>query len=156
MLGAIKDLEDWEIELEKPEVSGIGTDGYYDDYPEPDLAAELVAIELNLAQWLKEGREELELSRRLMTESTLSGDHTNALSEALRTQYILGALETLCTLEDVMAYLIEGDPIEGPGFKQDAASKELLRQQAVRLVARLNDMVVARQVAKKERNILAS
>lgn len=151
MLGITRDLEDWEIELALQEAEGVGKGGFVDDYPDPELAAQLVAIELNLERWMKEGQEELEVTSRQQLESSMSGNYTQEFAEALRAQFILGSLTTLNTLGDVLAHLTEDGPIVGPSFKRDAASQELLRQHAVRMVARFNDRILEHQVKPGER-----
>lgn len=151
MLGTARDLEDWEIELALREAEGVGEGGFVDDYPDPELAAQLVAIELNVQQWMKEGQEELGVTLRHQFESGLSGNHTHAFAEALREQFIRGSLATLNTLADVLAHLTEDGPIAGPTFMRDATSQEHVRQEAVRMVARLNDMILERQKQAGER-----
>lgn len=151
MLGTSRELEAWELKLALREAEGVGEGGFVDDYPDPELAAQLVAIEMNVQQWMKEGQEELEVTSRHQFESGLSGNHTHEFAEALREQFILGSLATLNTLADVLAHLTEDGPIAGPSFKRDAASQEQLRQDAVRMVARLNDMLLERQKQLDER-----
>lgn len=150
MLGTMKDLEAQQELLDELEAVRELTSIPDDDYLDPDRASELVAHQLDTQKLIRHCKTEIDKSFEDASRAYREQDLVGWLAEELRREHIQGYLNGLEHLDSVINNLVEATPMRPYVFVNDANSCERYRQHAVDRIARINDVILRRQVLKDE------
>lgn len=148
MLGTMKDLEVHQELLNELEAVGELTSIPEDDYLDPDRASELLAHQLDTQRLIRHCKTEIDKSHEDASRALREQDLVGWLAEEMRREHIQGYLNGLEHLDAVINNLVEATPVRPYVFINDASSRERYRQHAVDRIARINDVILRRQMLK--------
>ena len=148
MLGTMKDLEKHQELLDELNAKGELTSIPEDDHLDPDRASELVAHQLDTQKLIRHCRIEVDKSLEDASRAYREQDLVGWLAEEMRREHLQGYLSGLEHLDSVINNLVEATPVRPYVFVNDAGSRERYRQHAVDRIARINDVILSRQMLK--------